>query len=378
MSRFVPPADALVPRRYCGVIHSAIIGAMSQPPSSERFKCTRPARSSLAGIVTAVMACSAPYVPPPIATVPGLAGTLIVPNKLQSTVTFVDVATGARLGTIPVGPNPHEIALSPDGTTAVTTAMDGHTLSVIDVAARQVVLTITLGADSLTHGIAYLPGDSIVAVTSRATRSAVFVNVLSGQVIGSVPTTGGHPHILNATADGSRIYTTEADSRTVSAFDANQRTLVRTFAIDDAPEGMAVTPDGAEVWAGTSTFLTGEIIVLEPSSGAVTTVSTMFGWPYRIHLTPDTRTVLIPDIRRGTLRFVDRASRQEVGRIRYGGGEPGGLAITPDGRYAFQTLMQQARVAIIDIAQRQVVGNLHVGDLPDGIVYTPRVFTSAP
>jgi hypothetical protein len=40
--------------------------------------------------------------------------------------------------------------------------------------------------------------------------------------------------------------------------------------------------------------------------------------------------------------------------------------------------MQQARVAIIDIVQRQVVGNLHVGDTPDGIAYTPRVFTGAP
>ncbi len=340
----------------------------------------RPAtRGALAiAILTTAMACSGPYVPPPIGTVPGLAGTVIVPNKQQSTVTFVDVATGARLGSIPVGPNPHEIALSRDGTIAVTTAMDGSTLSVIDVPTRQVARTITLGADSLTHGIAFLAGDSLVAVTSRATRSVVFVNVVSGQVIGSVPTKGGHPHILNAIADGSRLYTTEADSRTISAFDATQRTLVNTFTVDQAPEGMAVTPDGAEVWAGTSNFLTGQVIVLDPSSGAVTSVLKMFGWPYRIHLTPDSRTLLIPDLRRGTLRIVDRASRQEVGRIRYGGGEPGGLAITPDGRYAFQTLMQQARVAIIDIAQRQVVGNLHVGDLPDGIVYTPRVFTSAP
>ena len=83
-------------------------------------------------------------------------------------------------------------------------------------------------------------------------------------------------------------------------------------------------------------------------------------------------------MRRGTLHIIDRSSRRELGRVRYGGGEPGGLAITPDGRYAFQTLMQQGRVAIVDIAQRAVVGNVHVGDMPDGVAYTPRVFVGTP
>jgi DNA-binding beta-propeller fold protein YncE len=255
--------------------------------------------------------------------------------------------------------------------------MDGGTLSVIDVPARRVIRTIDLGADSATHGISFL-GDSVVAVTSRATQSTVLVNVLRDSILGSAATAGGHPHMLTAVANGSRFYTSEADSRTISEFDATARTLAKTFRLANAPEGMVVTPDGSEVWIGTSTFLTGQVVVLDPKSGAVTTVARMFGWPYRLHLTPDAGTVLVPDMRRGTLRVIDRLSRRELGRVRYGGGEPGGLAITPDGRYAFQTLMQQARVAIVDIARREIVGNLHVGETPDGIAYTPRVFPAAP
>ena len=337
----------------------------------------RPITPALVAAAVVTGACStAPAIP--VGTVPGLAGTLIVPNKSRSTVTIVDVATGNQLGWFPVGADPHEIALSSDGATAVTTAMGGNTLSVIDVAGRRVSSTVEMGADSSTHGIAFLAGDSIVAVTSAATDKVALVDVKRGAVIGSVATAGGRPHILQATADGSRIYTSEAATGTISEFDAANHRLTRTFQVPDAPEGMAVTANGDEVWVGSSTFFRGRVTVLDPRSGAVTEVVSMFGWPYRIHLTPDAHTVLVPDIRRGTLRFIDRASRKQLGIVRFGGGDPGGLAITPDGRYAFQTLNSQGRVAIVDVAARTVVGSLDVGDTPDGIAYTPRVFAGTP
>jgi len=37
-------------------------------------------------------------------------------------------------------------------------------------------------------------------------------------------------------------------------------------------------------------------------------------------------------------------------------------------------MSRQARVAIIEIATRTVVGQLAVGETPDGIAYTTRVF----
>jgi DNA-binding beta-propeller fold protein YncE len=344
--------------------------------SGRRRVCATALTAAAVAALLASACSSEPVVP--VATVPGLGGTLIVPNKTRSTVTIVDVATGKQLASFPVSPEPHEIALSADGTTAVTTAIGGSTLSVIDVAGRRVVRTIDVGADSSTHGIAFLSGDSIVAVTSAATDKVALVDVTRGVVLGSIATAGGQPHILQATADGTRFYTSEAATGTISEFDAAQRRLTRTFQVPDAPEGMTVTPNGDEVWVGSSTFFSGRVSVLDPRSGAVTHVVSMFGWPYRIHLTPDARTVLVPDIRRGTLRLIDRASRRQLGIVRFGGGDPGGVAITPDGRYAFQTLNSQGRVAIVDVAARKVVGSLDVGDTPDGIAYTPRVFGATP
>jgi DNA-binding beta-propeller fold protein YncE len=82
----------------------------------------------------------------------------------------------------------------------------------------------------------------------------------------------------------------------------------------------------------------------------------------------------LPDLRREEIRFVDRATRRELGRLQLTGGAPQGIIITPDGRYALESLSGQARVVIIDLATRTVAGYLAAGATPDGIGYTTREF----
>jgi DNA-binding beta-propeller fold protein YncE len=109
------------------------------------------------------------------AQVAGLTGTLVVTNKSVSTATIIDVGSGRILATLPTGQGPHELVLSSDGGTAVVTDYSGdpgRTLTVIDVAARRVVRTIDLGDHRRPHGIVFLPGDSLVAVTSEASGSS--------------------------------------------------------------------------------------------------------------------------------------------------------------------------------------------------------------
>jgi YVTN family beta-propeller protein len=87
---------------------------------------------------------------------------------------------------------------------------------------------------------------------------------------------------------------------------------------------------------------------------------------------PDRRYTFIPDMRNEELRFLDRASRRELGRLTFPQGGPQGIAITPDGKYILQSLSRQARVAVIDVATRAVVGYIPAGETPDGIAYSTR------
>ncbi|HET9423867.1 MAG TPA: hypothetical protein VFO55_00740 [Gemmatimonadaceae bacterium] len=306
---------------------------------------------------------------------PGLTGTLIVTNKTPSTATMIDVASGRTLATIATGAGPHEIVLARDASIAVVTdysGQPGRTLTVIDVPAMRVARTIELAAHPRPHGIAFLPGDSIVAVTSEQSGHVVLVNVRTGAIRQAIPTRGIGSHMVGVTADGARAYTGNMRSNTISELDLRAGAFLRSLPVPTIPEAINVTPDGREAWVGSNN--TGKVSVVDVATWTVSTAGEGFAWPYRMLFTPDAKTVLIPDMTNEDLRFIDRATRREVGKIPFPGAGPQGITTTPDGRYALLSLSRQARVAIVDIAERKVVGFLQAGETPDGIAFTPRVF----
>jgi DNA-binding beta-propeller fold protein YncE len=320
------------------------------------------------------LAAAFAFATPASAQVAGLKGTLIVTNKSPSTATIIDVESSRILATLPTGQGPHEIVLSSDGRTAVVTdysGQPGKTLTVIDVPGLRVVGTIDLGTYTRPHGIVYLPGDSLVAVTSESTGNVVIVSIPGRAVRSAIATRGNGSHMVGVTADGRRGYTGNMGSNTVSELDLSTGQFVRSWDVPTTPEAINVTPDGREVWVGSNA--TGRITVVDPASGRIATAAEGFGWPYRVLYSPDLKTVLLPDLRKEELRFLDRASRRELSRLSFPGGAPQGITITPDGRYALESLSGQARVVIIDMATRQVAGYLAAGETPDGIAYTTVV-----
>lgn len=314
------------------------------------------------------------------AQIAGLAGTLVVTNKTPSTATIIDVGSGRTLATLPTGAGPHEVAISSDGRTAVVTdysGQPGRTLTVIDVPAMRIARTIDMGQYNRPHGIAFLPGDTTVVVTSEATGNIVVVDVRTGTVLNAIATHANGSHMVAVTSDGTRAYTGNIGSNTFSALDLRTGKLLDSFSVPAQPEAIGVSRDGKEVWVGSNA--TGKVTVTGVADVPVAaTAAEGLKWPYRILFTPDNSTVLIPDLRGEELRFLDRASRREVARLSLTGGAPQGITISPDGRYAFQSLSSQGRVAVIDTRSRSVVGYLSAGDTPDGVAYTTRVVSSAP
>ncbi len=63
-------------------------------------------------------------------------GTLIIGNKGEDTLSYVDLADGRQLARPKTGPNPHEVAVSPDGSQAAVVAYGGHTVDAFDIAKR--------------------------------------------------------------------------------------------------------------------------------------------------------------------------------------------------------------------------------------------------
>jgi DNA-binding beta-propeller fold protein YncE len=326
--------------------------------------------------LAAAFTLTAALAPAAAAQVPGLSGTVIVTNKTPATATIVDVASGATLATLPTGNGPHEIVISRDGRTAVVTdygtgPQPGSSLTIIDVRALRVIRQLPLGEYRRPHGIVFLPGDSLVAVTVEASRAVLVVNIRAMSIVKAVPTEKNGSHMVGVAADGVRAWTGDIGSNTVTELDLATGRAVRSIDVPAQPEAINVTADGSEAWVGSNA--TGRVSVVDARTGSVTTAAEGFSWPYRVLFSPDATLVLMPDYRGESLRFVERATRRELGRMAFTGGGPQGITITPNGRTALLSLSAQGKVVAIDVATRSVVGELAVGETPDGVVYTSLV-----
>ena len=313
-------------------------------------------------------------------------GTVIVANMGDNTATLLDVASRRVVATLPTGNGAHEVAVSHDGRWAVVSnygvrGAPGSSLTVIDVPAAIVARTIDLGDFTRPHGSAFLPGDSLFVVTSEASKAIVVVDFKDGTVAGSIPTNHPASHMLALTADGTRIYTTNVADGTVSEVDVPGRKFVREFNVAPAVEGIAVTPNGDQVWVGSNQAKTTTVLDARVN-GPVRTISG-FGMPYRLAITPDSRTVVITDPPNAVVRIVDRATGTDRATVRIpaegvtdkaefpGSPSPEGVVISRDGRTAFVALQGSSRVAVIDIATGTVVAYMPTGAGPDGIGYSP-------
>lgn len=314
----------------------------------------------------------------PAAAQRGDSGTLVVVNKGAGTASLVDLASQRIVATLPTGNGPHEIAITRDGRTTVVTDYGGrpggNTLTVIDVPGRVVARTIDLGRYRRPHGIAFLPGDSLVAVTSEAAGHIVIVRVADGGIVRTLSTTQGGSHMLALVGDGRTIYTSNGRDDSVSDIDLSGVRQTTSFPVPARPEAITVTEDGSEVWVGSNAD--GTVSIVDTEDRSIEEVARGFGWPYRILITPDNRLAIIPDLRRNELRILDRASHRELAVLNLPGSGPQGVTLSGDGKTLYLALSRQDRVAIIDLETQEITGYLPTGSRPDGVAYSPLVLTN--
>jgi len=179
----------------------------------------------------------------------GVTGTLLVGNKGENTVSFIDLASGREVGRAATGPMPHEIAVSPDGRQAAVVAYGGRTIDIFDVASRAKVRTVDLSPNEGPHGIIWLADGRILATAERS-RSLAIVDTARGDAVSAIRTGEEGTHMVAVSPDGRHAFTANIAAGTVSVIDLAGGRLVRNFIVSGEPEGIALTPDGRTLWVG--------------------------------------------------------------------------------------------------------------------------------
>lgn len=313
---------------------------------------------------------------------------LLVLAKSGAEMLVLDPDRRAEIARVPVGDGPHEVAVAPDGRTAVVCnyggQRPGNTLTVVDVASATAAGTIELTGDDVfdgktrqrawlrPHGIRFLPDGNSVVVTSESTRRLLVVDVAQRRVVRALPTPQPLLHMVELSTDGSVAFGTSIQDGTLAAIplDGSRASAV---ASGDGAEGIAVSADGATVWVANRAQ--DEIVVFDATTLArVATIETA-SFPIRIAMTPDGKRALVSCAEAGCVEVFDTATRTRVATIDLLADKtelsplPIGVCVEPDGKRAWIACQRGEFLALVDLTTFVVVDRIPGGSGPDGMAF---------
>ena len=299
-------------------------------------------------------------------------GALLVLNKNDATMVIVDPSTGGIGGTVFVGEAPHELAVSDDGRWAFasnygTGPAPGHTISMIDIAARKELRRIDVSPLQRPHGLAFAGGK--LYFTAEANKTIARYDPAADKIDWTFETGQDATHMVTITHDLKTIFTANIASDTVSAIErgadgAWHQTVIR---VGKGPEGNDLTPDGKQLWTANSRD--GSISIVDVAGKRViNTFDVGTKRSNRIKFTRDGKFALVSDDEAGELVVVDVNGHTVAKRIPLGKNAEG-IVVAPDGARAFVAVNGDNVVAIVDVKTWQVTKRIPTGGGPDGMAW---------
>jgi YVTN family beta-propeller protein len=238
-----------------------------------------------------------------------------VTNAFDSNVSVIDTASNTVVATIPVGSAPNGVAITPDGPRPyddddrrhqplayVTNGAD-NTVSVIDTASRAVVGTIPVGQDPT--GVA-ITSDGIHAyVTNHLDDSVSVIDTARNTVVATIPgfilpigvaitPDGTEPNerddrrqqsLAYATNNVSTIDGSNFPASAVSVIDTGRNTVVATIPVGQFPKGVAIPPDGTHAYVANQGD--GTVSVIDTARNKVVATIRVGAGPVGVAITSD-------------------------------------------------------------------------------------------
>jgi YVTN family beta-propeller protein len=301
---------------------------------------------------------------------------LIVLNKEDAALVIVDPASNKIVGRVPTGEGPHEVAVSSDGKLAFvgnygTGPSPGHTISVIDLAARKELHRFDVAPLQRPHGMFFADGK--VYFTAETNRLVARYDPAANRIDWLMGTGQSSTHMVLATKDLSKVITANIGSDSITILERGANPLAwnaTSIAVGKGPEGIDLSPDEKEIWTAHSRD-GGVSIVDVAGKKVVQTLSLQTKRSNRLKFTPDGKLVLVSDIDSGELVVVDAPGRKEIKRLKLGT-SPEGILIPPDGGRAYVAVTGDNYVAIVDLNTLAESGRIQTGSGPDGMAWKSR------
>jgi len=289
------------------------------------------------------------------------AESVLVLNSEDTSYSIIDRATRTEIGRLPLGREPHHIAVTPDGKEVLLASTVTNDLVALDTRTgepRRIVRDIV---DP--YQLGFSPdGKWFVTVANRLDHIDIYrgadFKLVSRIFVDSVPS-----H-LAFDAESKAVFVTLQKSNRVVAYNLETQAIKWNVEVGKTPAGLVMLPDNRRLLVA----LTGEdgVQVLDPKDGKIGgSLQTGKGahqfWPKG-----DGRHWFVSNRVDSTVSLVDTQEMKVVGTIVVPGG-PDCMDITADGKELWITQRFLRRVAVIDLAQMKIVASIRVGKSPHGL-----------
>jgi len=293
-------------------------------------------------------------------------GQLLVLNKTDDNLMVFDAPSHQLLKTIPVGREPHEVAVTPDGRKAYVANVGDDSLSVVDLKEGRVRRTLKPDGMDQPHGLAITPDGRRLFVTSEGSHRLYLIDVRRDVVERSITTTQRGSHMVTLAGKGTRAWVANRGSDSLSLYDLPGLKLVRTFKVGPGPEGIAVSPNGRFIV--TSLQGAGQVAVVDASRSSVLTRLPAGEAPIRVLFPAASPMAIVSNRGSDDVTFIDVAARHVIATVPVGK-RPGGMAVNGRGTRLYVANNDSGTVSIVSIPGREVSGTIQAGRTPDGLAF---------
>ncbi len=294
----------------------------------------------------------------------------LVANRTGGSLTALDSSTGTALTTVPIGNQPTDVAITPDGTTGYVTNSGDGTVTPFDVYSGNAGAPINVGNGPA--GVAITPDGKTVYVANRGDGTVTPIDVASGKAQNAIRV-GKQPADVAVTPDGKTVYVTNGGDATVTPIDVASGNPGGPIKVGSGPAGLAVTPDGKTVYVANGGD--GTVTPVDVASGSAGAPIKVGSGPAGVAVTPDGKTVYVTNGGDDTVTPIDVPSGKAQNAIKVGK-QPADVALTPDGKTVYVTNGGDATVTPIDVTSGNARAPINVGSGPAGVAIAPAVNTT--
>lgn len=197
---------------------------------------------------------------------------------------------------------PGEIAISPDGSTAITTSYQNDKRAEITNLSTSAVTDLNVtGTNGDPEGVVFSPDGTHAYITNAGAGTLSVLN-LAGPNVSNTITLGGSPYGIALSHDGKTAYVTDQNGDSVWVVNTATAVITATITVGASPAHISISPDGTTAFVanrGTDT-----VSVIDLATNTVTQTLTVGSGPWDAAWAPNGKTIYVTNDGDGTVSVV--------------------------------------------------------------------------